>query len=254
MSEEMTKEELLLELRRVQTELYHLKMAQERGLSPSTPRPDGYSLPSYRSGQIPSSYPPTDWNIRFGRPFIGAILDMSEVEKKGLDLSKINACDMEYSPERIKAIDSVKEKIAAAAETIVTYQEEAREADLKAYSGWSLRITDFEGLKFLYLSAPDERSMTLEVDTRPEVNGVQNRPQVLTQFANVLGTRDIAGVWPRWWKIEDNDDHFVLSRNGMSYVITPKPDFNDFQGTLIRDFFKHLNTIRVKSIDEADGA
>lgn len=261
MLENMTKEELLVEVKKMQEELYHLKMLKEMNISPTAPRPDGYAapatrptseapagwaLPADRNGQVPST-PLEGWPKNSGKPWLGAVFDMP---KESLDLLKVNSCDTEYSPERVAAISSVQEKISAAAETIEAYKKAAQEEDEKEYSGWCIRITDFEGIKFLYLKAPDDRGMSLEVDTRPEVNGVQNRPQVLYQFASVLGSKNIAGVWPRWWKIQDFGEWFVLSRHGISYTITP---ISELQEDILRDFFKHLNEIRVPSIDEADG-
>lgn len=244
MLDDMTKEELIAEVKKMREELYHLKMAKEFNLSPNVPRPDGYAtsetkvdsdLPTYRSGQIPSSSP--FWPANFGKPWLGAILDMGT---PGASKEEVN-----------EVFTTAKEKMEAAVEKIIAYRKEAEEEDTQEFAGWCLRITDFEGIKFLFLKDPDGNQMSLEVDTRPEVNGVPNRPQVLTQFVATLGRVNIAGVWPRWWKLEDTGEWFVLSRHDLSYTITPK---EHKQETLLRNFFKHLNTVRVPSIDEADGA
>lgn len=237
MLENMTKEELIEEVKKMRTELYHLKMAKEFNISPTVPRPDGYAspatrpvsetpegsaLPNDRSGQIPSvqdKYAP--WT------------------------------DTEITDINIPTLGTpVKERIEAAAEKITAYKKEAEEEDKKEYSGWCLRITDLDGLKFLYLKSPDDRSLSLEVDTSPMVNNIPNRPQVLFQFANTVGARDIPGVWPRWWKLDRSEERFVITCGRLSYTITPKFAREE---KLLEDFFNHLQTIRVRSIDEADG-
>lgn len=239
MFESWTKEELITEIKRLRSELYHINMARDLGLPPNMPVPDGHAvpaqrpvseapegwaLPADRSGQIPST-PPLTSAPRFGKPWLGAVLDVPNSE----------------------AIDK---QIQEVADLIKAKNESAEEEDRKEYSGWCLRITDFEGIKFLYLKGPGGQEICLEVDTRPEVNGILNNPQVLTQFANSIGHRNIAGVWPRWWKMQDVGDSFVLRRNGLAYTITTK---NVSEENLVRSFFKHLGTIRVKSIDAADG-
>lgn len=234
MLENMTKEELLVEVKKMQEELYHLRMAKEMNLSPSAPRPDGYAAPATR----PTSEAPAGWALPENRS--GQIPSFQD-----LDESKISGAIAD-SP-----TPTAQEKIAAAAETIVAYKKAAEEEDRKEYAGWCLRITDFEGEKFMYLKSPDDRSMSLPLDYRDEVNGVSNRPQVISQLVNVLGTRNIPGVWPRWWKVEDTGEWFVISRHDLSYTISPK---TVQQQTLLRDFFAHLNTVRVPSIDEEDGA
>lgn len=258
MLENMTKEELIEEVKRLRaleigflhSELYHLKMVKQMNIPAGTPRPDGYAygaLPEDRSGQIPS------------------LQDLDELKTSGAWLGSSHGVgyrtnNPHSTPESTEGVSkeevaevfsTAKEKINAAVEKIVAYQKEAAEEDKKEYSGWCLRITDFEGIKFLYLKNPEGISYSIPVDSRKEVNGVQNNPQVLTQFANVLGTRDIVGVWPRWWKMEKNEDSFIISRGGMSYTITTSfPELTEF----VENFFKHLNTVRVQSIDEADGA
>lgn len=225
MLEDMTKEDLIEVIKGLQDDVYHLKM----GWKPGTPKPSGYAspatapgsqapegwaLPSERSGQIPST-PNTGWPKNFGKPWLGAILGdepLPELPTKAED------------------------KIASAVETIVTFQEEQEEELV----GWCMRVTEYEGIKFLFLCSPDKRSLTLEVDTRTEVNGRVNRPMVLSQFVNAVGPRKIPGAWPTWWKIDEVLDGFVLSRSGTTcYTITPKyPD----QWTLVKDFVRHLNS------------
>lgn len=288
MLENMTKEELLVEVKKMQEELYHLRMAKEMNLSPSAPRPDGYAapatrptseapagwaLPEDRSGQIPSFQDLDESKIS------GAILGViAKFSPGAVDITPMPAGEEEgnvwlgsshgvgyrtnnphrapedtgvSSEEVAPLFSTAKDKIEAAVETIVAYKKAAEEEDRKEYAGWCLRITDFEGEKFMYLKSPDDRSMSLPLDYRDEVNGVSNRPQVISQLVNVLGTRNIPGVWPRWWKVEDTGEWFVISRHDLSYTISPK---TVQQQTLLRDFFAHLNTVRVPSIDEEDGA
>lgn len=284
MLENMTKEELIAEVKKMQEELYHLRMSKEMNISPSAPRPDGYAapatrptseapagwaLPEDRSGQIPSAQdsPLRNLNLSKVQPWMGAVMDtttMPDESKGDVWLGSSHGVgyrdnnphsvtdDTGVGPEEVATLFSTaKEKIEAAVETIIAYQKEAEAEDKKEYSGWCLRITDFEGEKFMYLKSPDDRSMSLLLDYRDEVNGVSNRPQVISQLVNVLGTRDIPGVWPRWWKVQDTGEWFVISRHDLSYTISPK---TVQQQTLLRDFFAHLNTVRVPSIDEEDGA
>lgn len=284
MLENMTKEELLVEVKKMQEELYHLRMAKEMNLSPSAPRPDGYAapatrptseapagwaLPEDRSGQIPSAQdsPLRKLNLSKVQPWMGAVIHdtaMPDASKGDVWLGSSHGVGYrsnnphsatdgtEVNPEEVAAIlPTAQEKIAAAAETIVAYKKAAEEEDRKEYAGWCLRITDLEGEKFMFLKSPDDRSMSLPLDYRDEVNGISNRPQVISQLVNVLGTRNIPGVWPRWWKVEDTGEWFVISRHDLSYTISPK---TVQQQTLLRDFFAHLNTVRVPSIDEEDGA
>lgn len=228
MLESMTKEELIAEVKRLRNDLYHLNMSRDLGLPPNMLfPPDGYAIPATKpvpvdhGGQIPST-PRDGWPKNFGKPWLGAICNSEDVDK---------------------TIELVEE--------LLRDKKKAQEEGAQTCSGWSLRITDLEGTKFFYLKSPDDREMSLEIDTRQEVNGILNNPQVLTQFANTLGTRDIPGVWPRWWKMTDVGESFVLRRNALAYTISPK---NIDQEILVRDFFKHLGTIRVPSIDAADGA
>lgn len=227
MLENMTKEELIAEVKRLRNDLYHLNMARDLGLPTTLTVPDGYAIPATKPMPvtIPADAPQaplTGWPKNFGKPWLGAVCNSEEVD------------------ETIKLV-----------EELIRDKKKAQEEDQAAYSGWSLRITDIEGTKFLYLKSPDNREMSLEVDTRQEVNGILNNPQVLTQFANTLGTRDIVGVWPRWWKMQHIGESFVLRRNALAYTITTR---NKDQELLVRDFFKHLGKIRVPSIDAADGA
>lgn len=222
MLEQMTKEDLIEVIKGLQDDVYHLKM----GWKPGTPKPSGYAtpatapgsqapegwaLPSERSGQIPSNEP------------IGVRVTMEEM--------------LGGTP---TPATKAEEKIASAVETIVTFQEEQKTSEDTASVGWCIRITHFEGFKFLFLRSPDDRSMTLEVDTRTELNGRVNRPMVLSQFINAVGEENIEPFWPQWWKIDEVLDGFVLSRSGTTcYTITPK---NPDQWTLVKDFVRHLNS------------
>lgn len=221
MLENMSKEELISEVGKLREELYHLKMAKEFNLSPTAPRPDGYATPGTRTLVAA----PDGWAAPF--------------------------TDSEVPTPNLSIYDAAKKKINAVIEKIIVDKKEAEEADKREYSGWCLRITDFEGLKFLYLKSPDDRSLSLEVDTSEMVNNIPNRPQVLFQFANALGTRDIPGVWPRWWKLDRSEERFVITCGRLSYTITPKFAREE---KLLENFFNHLQTIRVRSIDEVDGA
>lgn len=262
MLENMTKEELLAEVKKMQEELYHLKMSREMNISPSAPRPDGYAAPATR----PTSEAPAGWALpedRSGQ--IPSSQDLDESTNSNVWLGSSHGVGYRTNnphsiPEEqrgaskeevAEVLTTAKEKMNAAVEKIVAYKKEAEAEDKKEYAGWCLRITDFEGEKFMYLKSPDDRSMSLALDYRDEVNGVLNRPQVISQLVNTLGTRDIPGVWPRWWKVEDTGEWFVISRHDLSYTISPK---TAQQQKLLRDFFAHLNTVRVPSIDEADGA
>lgn len=210
--EDMSKEDLVLELKKLQSEVFHLKMGRRFNVPEGT-FPDGYAysanLPDTRSGQIPSSQ----------------------------DLTYVGPCPSAGINNVVQKIEEDKVK--------------SEEVDRREYSGWCLRITDFEGLKFLFLKSPDGRQVSIPVDSSPVVEGRVNRPQTLYQFANVLGTRDIPGVWPRWWKVETTPDAFIIERGGMTYTISP-PTPEEYN--LFWDFFTHLNKVRVKSIDLLDGA
>ncbi len=255
MLENMTKEELIQEVKKMRTELHYLKMVHEMNLSPTAPRPDGYAAPATR----PTSEAPAGWALPEDRS--GQIPSAQDLPLRKLNLSKVQpwAGAVMNSPmpdgasmeEVTTLFSTAKEKINAAAEKIVAYQAEWEAEDKKEYAGWCLRITDFEGEKFMYLKSPDDRSMSLALDYRDEVNGVLNRPQVISQLVNTLGTRDIPGVWPRWWKVVDTGEWFVISRHDLSYTISPK---TAQQQAILRDFFAHLNKVHVKSIDQEDGA
>lgn len=218
MLDDMTKEELLEEVKKMRSELYHMKMAQKFNLPPNSPRPDGYAynlgeappgwaLPTDRSGQVPSVHS-NDWPKFLGKPWLGAIgFIPDDVKEEVLDVVGVETPEVEG----VNTLD---------------------------YSGWCLRTAEVEGEKFIYLRSPDGRSLTRLIDYRAEVSGTPNRPQVLYQFANVLGQRDIPATWPRWWKMERVDNRFILSRNGVSYVIEAIYHGHE---KLWEEFFQYLN-------------
>lgn len=233
MFDSWTKEQLIIEVKRLRSEVYRLTLLNNINSPSLAQEPDGYAgpatkpiseylirpdLPSDRSGQIPSS-----------QDIVEALKDPDYAE-----------------PILTPAI----QRLQASAEKIAASKKEAEEYDKKEYSGWCLRITDFESLKFLYLKSPDDRSLSIQVDYSQEVNGIQNRPQILFQFASAVGVRDIPGVWPRWWKLTRGKKRFIISCGRLYYTITATSDDQD---KLLVDFFNHLQTIRVRSINAVDG-